>query len=114
MTDAGSDLARHAAIQEAARCLDDPIFAALQEPARIVVLRRLLELGRSDITAIAQGMPQERSVVSRHLLQLQNAGLVRSQRVGRQRFYEVDGMAIVTRLEGILERMRRIAPYCCP
>jgi DNA-binding transcriptional ArsR family regulator len=114
MTPDTAEPSRLTAIAEAARILDDPIFAALQEPARIAVLRRLMELGRADISAIAEGLPQERSVVSRHLGQLRAAGLVRDQRVGRQRYYEVDGPAIVARLEAILEQMRRVARFCCP
>ena len=114
MTSENHDILRMRAIAEAARLLDDPIFAALQEPARVAVLRRVMELGRADITEIAEGLPQERSVVSRHLVQLRAAGLLRDQRVGRQRYYQVDGAAIVTRLEAIVAQMRQVSPYCCP
>lgn len=70
--------------------------------------------GRSDITTIAAGFPQDRSVISRHLLSLHAAGVVRREKVGRQVFFEVDGSAVVVRLEEILERFRRIVPPCCP
>lgn len=114
MTTQPPDSLRLTAIAEAARLLDDPIFAALQEPARVAVLRRVMELGRADITEIADGLPQERSVISRHLVQLRAAGLLRDQRIGRQRYYQVDGPAIVTRLEAILAQMRKVSLYCCP
>jgi hypothetical protein len=40
--------------------------------------------------------------------------VVRREKVGRQVFFEVDGTAVVERLEKILERFRRIVPLCCP
>lgn len=53
-------------------------------------------------------------MVSRHLQVLSEAGIVRATKVSRQMFYEVDGAAVVTRLEGILQHMKSLAPFCCP
>ncbi|MES2817418.1 MAG: metalloregulator ArsR/SmtB family transcription factor [Pseudomonadota bacterium] len=102
------------AIEAAIATFDSSFFKALCEPSRVGVLKRVMLLGRADISEIAADLPQERSVVSRHLQTLQEAGILRTAREGRQVFYEVDGPAIVQRLDLILQQCKRIAPYCCP
>lgn len=107
-------LSREEAVEGAIAVLDTTFFSALQEPARIALLRRLMLLGRADIGQIAKGLPQERSVVSRHLQVLQDAGIVRSTKDGRHRYYEVDGPAVLRSLEEITQRIRVISTFCCP
>jgi DNA-binding transcriptional ArsR family regulator len=107
-------LNRTRAIDAAIESLDGAFFKALCEPSRVAVLKRVMQLGRADIGEIAEGLPQERSVVSRHLQVLLEAGIVRGTKVSRQMFYEVDGPAVVTRLEAILQHMKSLAPFCCP
>ncbi|HZX51046.1 MAG TPA: metalloregulator ArsR/SmtB family transcription factor [Pseudomonas sp.] len=102
------------AVEAAIATFDSTFFKALCEPSRIGVLKRVMLLGRADISEIAADLPQERSVVSRHLQTLQDAGILRTAKEGRQVFYEVDGPAIVSRLEAILQQCKAIAPYCCP
>lgn len=80
----------------------------------MAVLRQLMLLGRADVGQIAEKLPQERSVISRHLQLLLEAGIVRMERAGRHRIYEVDGPAIVHKFELILHELARLAPYCCP
>jgi len=107
-------LNRTRAIDAAIESLDGAFFKALCEPSRVAVLKRVMQLGRADIGEIAEALPQERSVVSRHLQVLLEAGIVRGTKVSRQMFYEVDGPAVVTRLEAILQHMKSLAPFCCP
>ncbi|MDD1022280.1 metalloregulator ArsR/SmtB family transcription factor [Pseudomonas sp. TNT2022 ID1048] len=109
-----TSLTRNQAIEAAIESLDGAFFKALCEPPRIAVLKRVMLLARADITEIAAELPQERSVVSRHLQVLLEAGIVRATKVGRQVFYEVDGPAIIQRLEVILLHTKKIAPLCCP
>ena len=77
------DALRAQAINSAMAVLDDPLFKALQEPSRVAVLRQLMLLGRADVGQIAEKLPQERSVISRHLQLLLEAGIVRMERAGR-------------------------------
>lgn len=105
---------RQQAVEAAIDTFDSTFFKALCEPSRIGVLKRVMLLGRADISEIAADLPQERSVVSRHLQTLLDAGILRTAREGRQVFYEMDGPAVIARLEGILQQCKRIAPYCCP
>ncbi len=94
--------------------LDSPVLRALAEPARLEVLRVLLLHGPADIGALASHLPQDRSVVSRHLKTLEDAGLVRAERDGRHRIYELDGAAFIGALERILGEARALAAVCCP
>src|SRR3990170_378285 len=103
---------RERAARELREILDGKLFAALCEPVRVALVEYLTVHGRSDIATIAAAFPQDRSVVSRHLSSLRAAGVVRREKVGRQVFFEVDGTAVVARLEEILARFRRIVPLC--
>jgi DNA-binding transcriptional ArsR family regulator len=98
--------ARKVSRQEAARqCVavfDTGFFKALCEPARIAVLGELILLGKADIGAIAARLPQDRSVVARHLHRLAAAQIVKAKKEGRHVFYEIDAGAVAERLEGIL------------
>ena len=104
--------------QEAARrCVavfDTGFFKALCEPARIAVLRELILLGRGDIAAIAARLPQDRSVVARHLHQLAAAQIVTAEKEGRHVFYQIDAVAVAERLEGILAITRLLASAMGP
>ena len=104
--------------QEAARrCVavfDTGFFKALCEPARIAVLRELILLGRGDIAAIAVRLPQDRSVVARHLHQLAAAHIVTAEKQGRHVFYQIDAAAVAGRLEGILAITRLLASAMGP
>ena len=97
---------RTQAAKQCAAVFDTVFFKALCEPARITVLQELVLLGRGDIAAIAERVPQDRSVVSRHLRQLAAAGVVRAEKEGRSVFYQIDAHAIGQRLEEILATTR--------
>lgn len=94
--------------------VDSELFRALCEPARIEIVKLLTARGRSDVRTLTALVPQDQSVVSRHLAVLHRAGVVRRQKVGRQVFFEVDGLGIVNRMERMLAQFRAIIPLCCP
>ena len=105
---------RERAAKQLREILNDQLFGALCEPVRVSLVEFLTIHGRSDIATIAAAFPQDRSVISRHLSSLHAASVVRRQKVGRQAFFEVDGTAVVARLEEVVARFRRIVPLCCP
>ena len=105
---------RARAAHELGAIVDSQLFRALCEPVRIEIVKLLTAQGRSDVQTIAGQVPQDRSVVSRHLAVLHRAGVVRREKVGRQVFFEIDGLNVVTRLERLVERFRSIIPLCCP
>lgn len=97
---------RQQAAKQCVAVFDTTFFKALCEPARIAVLQELVLLGRGDIAAIAERLPQDRSVITRHLQQLAAAHIVTAEKQGRHVFYRVDATAIAKRLESILETTR--------
>jgi DNA-binding transcriptional ArsR family regulator len=105
---------RRRAVRELDGILEAKVFRALCEPARIEILKLLTLWGRSDVATIADGVPQHRSVISRHLAQLHEAGFLRREKVGRNVFFEMDGPAVVAQLEDVVDRFRNLVPHCCP
>lgn len=106
--------AREKAAHELAEIFDSKLFKALCEPARIEIVKFLTAQGRCDVRTVAAHLPQDASVVSRHLAVLHQAGVVRREKQGRHVFFEVDGPEMVERMEKILGRFRNIVPLCCP
>ena len=102
LTKSGSKLTRQEAARRCVAVFDTGFFRALCEPARIAALRELILLGRADIAAIAARLPQDRSVVARHLHQLAAVQIVKANKEGRHVFYEIDATAVAERLESIL------------
>ncbi|HEY1632700.1 MAG TPA: metalloregulator ArsR/SmtB family transcription factor [Rhizomicrobium sp.] len=62
---------------------------ALADPTRRKVFERLRH-GRLPVSRIAKGLPVSRPAVSQHLKVLKEAGLVREERDGTRRIYEID------------------------
>ena len=94
--------------------LESAFLRALAEPARLEVLRVLLTHGPLDVGKVAEQLPQERSVVSRHLRLLAEAGILVRHKRGRYCTYAVDGGSVLARFEGMLKRARALAAACCP
>ena len=66
------------------------LFAALGDPTR---LRLVIRLSRGDslsITELATGTKITRQAVTKHLRILEDVGLVRSDRVGRDRSWRIE------------------------
>lgn len=93
--------------------LDADFFRALCEPARLAIFRQLIVLGKADVATIAAAMPQDRSVIARHLQVLERASVVRGHAQGRHTFYEIDGTAVVSRMEQMVGLLRTLVPLCC-
>lgn len=90
--------------------LDSKLFFALTDGTRIQILRNLVTLGRSDVNAIAATVPHDRSVVSRHLAFMRDAGLVTSERSGRHVYYEFDSRFLIGKFRDLADRLEA----CCP
>jgi DNA-binding transcriptional ArsR family regulator len=95
-------VSRKEAARQCVSVFDTNFFKAFGEPSRIAVLQELILLGRSDIAGISARLPQDRSVITRHLQLLAEAGVVRAQKEGRHVFYQLDAPAVRRRLEEIL------------
>ncbi len=103
-----------AAAQGVVELLDSAFLRALTEASRLEVLRVLLLTGTSSIGELAAQLPQDRSVISRHLQVLESAGLVQSEWRGRDRLYTLDGQTCLANLERIAASARIQIARCCP
>ena len=62
----------------------DQLFGALADPTRRALLMRLVARGEASATLLADAFPLTRQAVVKHLQALQEAGLLVSERVGRE------------------------------
>jgi DNA-binding transcriptional ArsR family regulator len=65
------------------------VFAALADPTRREIAKLLAELGPLTPTELARQLPITRQAVTKHLGSLEEAGLVRSTRHGRETRYRL-------------------------
>lgn len=93
--------------------LDTMFFKALAEPARIELIRLLVAMPSSDVGTLAQNMSQDRSVISRHLKVMLEAGLVICVKEGKHSHYQLNGSVFVEKLEGILETVKSVTGEGC-
>jgi DNA-binding transcriptional ArsR family regulator len=92
-------------------------FAALGDPTRLRIVRRLGAGGALSIVELTRGARVTRQAITKHLTLLQRAGLVRSERRGRTRRFCLDprpldqaqrDIAIISaQWDAALERLRR-------
>jgi DNA-binding transcriptional ArsR family regulator len=66
-----------------------PLFAALGDETRLKLLVRLSAGGPLSITRLSTKSPVSRQAITKHLEILSDAGLVRSNRQGRERIWEL-------------------------
>ena len=93
---------------------DSRFFKTLSEPVRLEILKFLMLNGRSDIGTIADHMPQDRSVISRHLNLMQETGILKCKKETRYVYYEINGQEFIDKLEGITRQIRDCMALCCP
>ena len=66
-----------------------PVFAALGDTTRLQLLSRLSDGRPRSIAKLADGFSLTRQGVSKHLRVLEQAGVVTSERVGRESLYVI-------------------------
>lgn len=69
--------------------VDDGLWSAIADPSRRRLLDLLIAGGESTATGLAALVPFTRQAVSKHLAILEGAGLVESQRQGREVRYRI-------------------------
>jgi DNA-binding transcriptional ArsR family regulator len=70
--------------------VEDRLWSAFGDPTRRQMVDLLLADGAGTATTLSERLPVTRQAVSKHLVVLDRAGLVRSTTVGRERRYQVD------------------------
>jgi DNA-binding transcriptional ArsR family regulator len=81
-----------------------PVFAALGDATRLRVVSRLCDEGPLSIVKLTEGSDVTRQAVTKHLRVLEDAGLVRSLRAGRENVWELQPrrLAEAQRLLGLI------------
>ncbi len=100
--------------EELVDALDSKFFKTLSEPVRVQIFKFLILNGRADIGSIAENMPQDRSVISRHLNLMQEAGILISEKENRHVFYSLNGQHFLEKLVDITEKISKCMKECCP
>jgi len=66
------------------------LFAALGDKTRLLLVSRLCEEGPMSITDLTQGARVTRQAVTKHLRVLEDAGLARCSRQGREQLWQLE------------------------
>lgn len=67
-----------------------PIFSALGEPNRLRIVTRLAQEGPQSIVNLTDSTEVSRQAVTKHLTALEEAGLVKSLKEGRERIWSLN------------------------
>ena len=70
--------------------VDDDLWSAIGDPTRRRMLDLLLTAGPGTATSLSEQLPVTRQAVAKHLLVLDQAGLVHGSTAGRERRYRAD------------------------
>lgn len=92
------------------------VLAALGDETRLEIVRKLGKSGPLSITKLTQGTDISRQAVTKHLLALRRAELVRSEQRGRERIWKLETkrieevrrylMQISTQWDTVLNRLK--------
>src|SRR4051794_21375136 len=88
------------------------VFGALADPSRRQVIGYLSERGTATATELTGELPMTRQAVAKHLATLADAGLVESERLGRETRYRltVAGEEWDDRLDALRKHLTRRRP----
>lgn len=84
-----------------------PILQVLSDPHRQDILLYLSENGKQTVSEIAEQSTLSRPAVSHHLKLLKNAGLVKVEQAGTQRYYELSMQESVALLRKLLHALEQ-------
>jgi DNA-binding transcriptional ArsR family regulator len=92
---------------------DSQLFRALAEPVRIEILKTLLLRGRMDIQSIAKEINKDRSVLSRHMHLLAGVGLLSTEKVSRNVYFEINAEVFVGKIRALFNQVNKAIETCC-
>ena len=70
------------------------VFAALADPTRRALVETLARDGEATATQLSAAFPMSRQAVTKHLAALSEAGLLRTNRVGREQRYVLEPVGL--------------------
>ena len=84
-------------------------FSTMANPTRLAILEKLKE-NSMNVTALAEALGQEQSMVSHNLKTLEKCNLISSDRRGRENVYSINSETV----EGIFRVVENHAEKHCP
>ncbi len=102
------------ALKDLVQVFDSHFFKALAEPVRVEILKFLLINGKSDVATVALDIKKDRSVLSRHLHYLAEAGLLKHEKISRNSYFEIDADGFRTKVYALFQKVDRAITDCCP
>jgi len=85
-----------------------PIFLALADPVRQDIVMMLTKHEALNVAQITERSPMSRSAISHHLKILRQAGLISSNKVGTEIYYDLNIEAAVAELKAFIDTTERI------
>lgn len=104
---------KQTSINELVNVFDSQFFKVMSEPIRVEILKVLLVNGRIDVATVASKIKKDRSVLSRHLHQLAEAGLLKHEKVSRHSYFEIDGTNFRLKVRTLFETVEKALSSCC-
>lgn len=92
--------------------VDFEFYKTLFDPTRVEIIKVLAQKGKCNITEIADNLPQDRSVISRHLDLMNRYQLVTKEKVGRNRYYEINEKIILNQFKETTNQLENLFNYC--
>ncbi len=91
--------------------MDPRFFQALGDPRRLSILAWLASAARPrSVSEVAQCCPTDMSVVSRHLAQMRDTGIVEAEKRGKEVFYRVNYRTLAATFRAMADAI----DTCCP
>lgn len=110
MTQASKRISRPRCCEPLDTLLSPKLFRALCDPNRLAILARLAETcAPCTVSQVAACCPVDLSVVSRHLAQLRDAGILQAERHGKEVRYAIRAHELASTLRAIADAIER----CC-
>jgi DNA-binding transcriptional ArsR family regulator len=92
---------------------DSSFFRALSEPVRVEIIKFLLVHGRADVATVASKIKKDRSVLSRHLHMLTEAGILKNEKISRNSYFEIDVNGFRSKAYALFSRIDKALHNCC-
>ncbi len=91
--------------------LPPKLFKALSDPTRVAILNMIAQSGKEmTVSQVAKQFTIDFSVVSRHLGTLRDAQILKSEKRGKEVYYQVR----INELVDLLRNLAAALEACCP
>ncbi|WP_127533614.1 ArsR/SmtB family transcription factor [Paenibacillus kobensis] len=97
--------ANEAVLQQFRNC--SLIFVALGDPNRQDIIMKLAERGRLNVNQITEMIALSRPAVSHHLKILREAGILKADKLGKEKFYYLNLEHVMTEIKELFARMEQ-------